>query len=87
MIKMKYLLIALLPVVVAACSSGDSVAVNADPNIAGTDIPGSATVTGEAASIFVKSIVLAGNKDADDPIVDGNVVLAVSETDDPDPSI
>lgn len=87
MIKMKYVLVALVPVVLAACGGGNSVAVNPDPNVAGTDIPTSATTTGEGASNFVKRIVLAGDKDMDEPVVDGNVVLAVSETEDPDPSI
>lgn len=87
MLKMKCLLIAIVPLALAACSSGESVAVNTDPNVAGTDIPTSATATGEGASVFVKRIVLAGDKDTDDALVDGNVVLAVSETDEPDPSI
>lgn len=85
--NMKYLLVALVPLALAACSSGDSVAVNTDPNVAGTDIPTSATASSEGASVFVKRIVLAGDKDTDEAVVDGSVVLAVSETDDPDASI
>ena len=86
--NMKWLLVGLVPMAIAACSGGDlTVTQPIDPNIAGTDIPTSATTTGIGASIFVKQIVLAGDKDADEALVDGNAMLAVSETDEPDSSI
>ena len=86
--KSKLLALLIVPVLAAACSSGDATApAPSDPNLAGTDIQGSAIQTSDGASVFVKRIVLAGDKDTEDTVVDGNAALASSETDEPDASV
>ena len=90
--KFKLLTFIVVLITLAACSGGggsDSIPlpVIADPNVIGTDIAQSATQTAAGSSIFVKRIVLAGDKDMDEALVDGNAELASSETDEPDPSV
>ena len=70
----------------AACGS-DNTAVVVNPLVEGTNIPVSATTSSESAAIFVKQIVLAGGLEADDALTVGDVVLAKSETDEPDQTI
>ena len=70
----------------AACGGLNNAPV-LDPLIAGTSIPTSATTTSDGAAIFVKQIVLAGPQDVEDALIDGDVVLAKSDTDEPDQTI
>ena len=70
--------------VLAACGGGGD---SGPALVAGTDVPVSATVDYQAATDFIKSIVAAGGSETNDPIVVGDVMLATSETADPDPSI
>ena len=68
----------------AACGGGGGeTAVVADPLIAGTDVPQSATTSSAGAVAFVKSVA-ATSDDSASPIVVGDVTLATSDTDEPD---
>jgi hypothetical protein len=70
-----------------ACG-GDGVATVApNGNVAGTDVPLAATVDSQAAVDFIASIVNAGGSETADPLIVGDVTLATSDTDEPDPRI
>ncbi len=75
--------------VLAACgSSGDSAPpVVVNPFVPGTDVPLTATTSSTGAADFIKGIVAAGGSESTDPLVAGDAMLAVSETDEPDPTI
>ncbi len=74
----------------AACGGGGgggaSGPVATDPPVAGSDVPLSATTSSAAAFAFVKSVADARD-DTAAPIVVGDVTLATSETDEPDPGV
>ena len=53
----------------------------------GTEVPLTSTASAVGATDFIKSIVAAGGNESNDPLVDGNALLAVSESDDPDQTI
>ncbi len=55
--------------------------------VEGTEVPITATTSAIGATDFIKSIVAAGGSETKDPLVDGNAILAASESDDPDPTI
>jgi hypothetical protein len=67
----------------AACSNG----IEVPATVSGTDVPVAATTDSGAALLFVKKIVLAGDKNEEEPIQIGNVSLAEGETQEPDDSI
>jgi hypothetical protein len=83
----KYLAL-LASALLAACGGGGGGAAPtvADPPLAGTDVPTSATATPAGALAFVKRIAAATGNDAE-PIAVGDAVLATSDTDEPDPDI
>lgn len=55
--------------------------------VQGSEVPITATTSAMGATDFIKSIVTAGGSETKDPLVDGNAILAVSELDEPDPTI
>ena len=71
----------------AACGGGGGGAppAVADPLIAGTGVPSSATTSSAGALAFVRRVA-ADNSNAE-PIAVGDAVLATSDTDEPDPDI
>jgi hypothetical protein len=85
-----------LLVLLAACGGGDNDDVAAapapapapmapaDPLVAGTDVPLSATASSAGAFAFVKRVV-ESNGDTADPLVIGSAVLGTSDTEDPQP--
>ena len=72
----------------AACGGGGGgePAVVADPLIAGTDVPQSATTSSAGAVAFVKSVA-AKSDDSASPIAVGDVSLATSDSDEPDAGV
>jgi hypothetical protein len=71
----------------AACGGGGGGnAGPADPTVAGSDVPLSATTSSAGAFAFVKSVA-AARDDTATPLVVGDAVLATSETDEPDPGV
>jgi hypothetical protein len=80
--------LALASSLLVACSSGvnDTPVAVIDPTVGGTDVPTSATTSSAGAIAFTKATV-ASSSDTAEPIVVGNVVLASSDTDEPDPSV
>ncbi len=67
----------------AACSNG----VDIPATVSGSDVPVAATMDSGAALLFVKQIVLAGDKNEEEPIQVSGVSLAESESQEPDESI
>ncbi len=53
----------------------------------GTEVPIAATTSSAGATEFIKGIVSAGGSETTDPLVAGDAVLAISETDEPDQTI
>ena len=76
---------------VACGDSGGLPGANQPPQasifVDGTEVPLTSTASAVGATDFIKSIVAAGGNESNDPLVDGNALLAVSESDDPDPTI
>ena len=72
---------------ISACGSGGGTDAVAQfiPLSPGTDVPLTATQTSVQAIDFVRMVVSKGEADADTALVVGDVVLATSETDDPEP--
>ena len=71
---------------ISACGSGGGDAVaQFIPLSPGTDVPLTATQTSVQAIDFVRMVVSKGEANADTALVVGDVVLATSETDDPEP--
>ncbi len=76
----------------AACGGGSSGGTSGgspadtDPPFAGSEVPVSATTSSQGAFAFVKSVA-ASSDDTATPIVVGDVTLATSDTDDPDPGV
>ena len=71
----------------AACGGGGGeTAVVADPLIAGTDVPQSATTSSAGALAFVKSVAASSDNSAS-PIVVGDATLATSDSDEPDSGV
>jgi hypothetical protein len=69
----------------ASCGGGDDPPpAPADPLVSGTDVPVSATTSADGAFNFVASVA-ANLDDTGEPLVVGDAVLAVSETDEPKP--
>jgi hypothetical protein len=66
-----------------ACSNG----VDVPATVSGTEVPVTATTDSAAALLFVKQIVLAGDKNDEEPIQVGSVSLAQGESQEPDESI
>jgi predicted flavoprotein YhiN len=78
-------------VMVVACGDGSSLpptgaAQPGNPSASTTDIPVSATTSAQSAFSFV-NLVASSPQDTAEPLVDGDAVLAVSDTDEPDPSV
>jgi predicted flavoprotein YhiN len=76
---------------VVACGDGSSLpptgaAPPSNPAASTTDIPLSATTSAQGAFKFVNQAA-SSLQDAAEPLVDGDAVLAVSDTDEPDPSV
>jgi hypothetical protein len=74
-----------------ACGDGSSLppigaAPPGNPPTSTTDIPVSATTSAQGAFSFV-NLVASSPQDTSEPLVDGDAVLAVSDTDEPDPSV
>jgi len=77
------LALAAMAVGLASCGGGgEPVTVPADPLVNGTDVPVSATTSADGAFDFVASVA-ANLDDTGEPLVLGDAVLAVSETDEP----
>ena len=72
-------------VLLAACGSGGDDSPS-DPLVSGTDVPSSATTSSASAFTFVNATA-GTSSDTSDPLAVGDVTLATSETDEPDPSI
>jgi hypothetical protein len=70
----------------AACGGGGGSSSPADPLVAGTDIPVSATET-MAGVVSFANLTLVGKDESSDPLVIGDAALASSETEEPDPSV
>ena len=71
----------------AACGGGGNAEMTVgDPLVSGTDVPASATTSSAAALAFVKTLAATSDNGAE-PIRVGDVTLATSATDEPDPSI
>ncbi len=71
----------------AACGGGGNAEMPiSDPLVSGTDVPASATTSSAAALAFVKTLAATGDNSTE-PIRVGDVTLATSDTDEPDPSI
>jgi ABC-type phosphate transport system substrate-binding protein len=76
----------------AACGDGSSLpstgnpAAATDPLIPGTDVPTSATTSAAGATAFVKTVV-ASSAETTEPLQLGEVVLATTDTEEPDASI
>lgn len=68
-----------------ACGSGggDDAGV---PLVAGTDVPQSATTSSAGAIAFIKTVT-ANQDNTSTPLVVGDVTLATSDTDEPDPGV
>jgi multidrug efflux pump subunit AcrA (membrane-fusion protein) len=78
-------------VLVIACGDGSSLppagaAQTSSPTASTTDIPLSATTSAQGAFSFV-NLVASSPLDTAEPLLDGDAVLAVSDTDEPDPSV
>ncbi len=79
--------LAITGMLLAACGGGGGGdGVVADPLVAGTDVPVSATSSSAGAIAFVKSVAATSSNTAE-PIVVGDAVLATSDTDEPDPGV
>ncbi len=86
--------LALVSSLLVACGGGDDAPVAVvpptqgpvDPPVPGTGVPTSATTSAAGATNFVKSVV-ATPGDSEEPIALGDVVLATSESDEPDPGV
>jgi hypothetical protein len=81
----RFLLLAIAGLaLLSACGGGsdDSVAVNADPNLAGSEVPNSATSSSAGAVAFARQLAATSN-DTAEPIRVGDAVLATSDTDEP----
>ena len=72
-------------ILLAACGSGGNDSPS-DPLVSGTDVPSSATTSSASAFTFVNATAATGS-DTAEPLAVGDVTLATSETDEPDPSI
>ena len=70
----------------AACGGGGGDSGPADPPVAGTGVPLSATTSSDGAVAFLKTVTGSSDNMAE-PIVVGEVTLAISDTAEPDPSI
>jgi len=70
----------------SACGGGGGSPAGADPFVSGTEVPLSATTSSSGALAFVKTVAASSDNSAE-PIVVGDAVLAVSDTDEPDPGI
>jgi hypothetical protein len=72
----------------AACGGGGGGGTPApsDPPVAGTEVPTSATTSSAGAFAFVNSVSASSDNTAE-PLIVGDATLAVSDTDEPDPSI
>jgi hypothetical protein len=73
-----------LAVSLSACGSSSS---SSDPLVAGTDIPVSATQTVPGVVSFANLSAAASSGDTSEPLAVGDVSLATSDTDEPDPSV
>ena len=81
--------VAIAVLLVAACGGGgggDGPPVVNDPNIAGTDVPTSATTSSAGAFAFVKATA-STKPETSEPLTVGNATLATSDTDEPDPGV
>ena len=86
---MKAVPAAVFLLLLAACGGGGGGGGNItvpNGNVAGTDVPVSATTSSAAATAFVKTVAATKDETAS-PIVVGDAVLATSETDEPDPGV
>ncbi len=72
-------------VLLAACGDGSSLPAPITPPTMTTEIPGSATTSSAGAFTFV-NLVASTSQDTAEPLLDGDSVLATSDTDEPDPS-
>lgn len=70
----------------AACGGGGGSAPPADPPVAGTDVPTSATTSAPGALAFANQLASTPDNTGE-PRVLGDARLATSETDEPDASI
>jgi ABC-type phosphate transport system substrate-binding protein len=77
----------------AACGDGSSLpstdsppTATTDPLVPGTDVPTSATTSAAGATAFVKMVV-ASSAESAEPLQLGEVVLATTDTEEPDASI
>lgn len=77
-------------VLLAACGDSSSlpapVTPPAPPPAVTNEIPASATTSSAGAFTFVNSVASA-SQDTAEPLLDGDSVLATSDTDEPDPSV
>ncbi len=78
-------------VMLIACGDGSSLpptgaAPPSTPTASTTDIPVSATTSAQGAFKFV-NLAASSPQDTAEPLVDGDAVLAMSDTDEPDPSV
>jgi ABC-type phosphate transport system substrate-binding protein len=77
-----------------ACGDGSSLhsggnnppTATTDPLVPGTDVPTSATTSAAGATAFVKMVV-ASSAETAEPLQLGEVVLATTDTEEPDASI
>jgi hypothetical protein len=71
---------------IACGGGGGGASVPTDPPVAGSDVPQSATSSSAGAVAFVRGLA-ASSDDTATPITVGDVTLATSDTDEPDPGI
>ena len=70
----------------AACGGGGGSSGSNDPPVTGTEVPASATASSAGAFSFVNATAGSSDNTAE-PLVVGDVTLASSDTDEPDPGI
>jgi hypothetical protein len=78
------LLVAATALVLSACGGGSGGAPAPDPNVAGSDVPQTATLGAADATAFVRGSA-ASATDSAEPLRLGNAILATSETAEPEP--
>ena len=79
--------IASATLLLSACGDSSNLPATASGLVNGTDIPISATTSSTGATEFIKTIVAAGGSETAEPLLAGDVMLSVSETDEPDQTI
>jgi hypothetical protein len=76
-----------VPLALAASLSACGSSSSSDPLVSGTDIPVSATQSVTGVVSFANLSAASSSSDTNEPLAVGDVSLATSDTDEPDPSV